>query len=401
MSWGFAREKIISILIGAGFSAPKGYPIGNRLNQLLLNSKNENIGFPSEGSLAVNTDGSKPEFGYKSSHQIDFEFCCELMNHYSKIFKNFDYEEFFDYTVSAAIFDKEVEKVAEPFLDGTNSVHSLINGTRKILNQLVSYYLRDREGNRYYDDRPFIIGKYYPGYTGIMSYISDLSTGSIINIHTLNHDLFFERFNNTEFLNGTLCDGFEELGSPYYGNLLVNNRKYKVRLERYTGNYTTNVRLFKLHGSLNYEIFYNSERGLITPEIYIKTRYGIAHTNHYKEFENDKGQLDYQNSWINYHGDFLTGTSTKILRYDEPLLFSKLFEYFRRNLEQSDTLIIIGYGAKDSEINKMIFQHYNFPYNKVFIIDPYPSSKLIDFGSSLRAKFIRKQLEDIKPNDLT
>lgn len=401
MSWGFAREKITSMLIGAGFSAPIGYPIGSRLNQLLLNSKNENIAFASEGSLAVNTDGSKPDFGYKSSHQIDFEFCCKLMDHYTMISKDFDYEEFFDYAVSAAIFDKDIEKVAEPFLDGTNSVDSLVNGTRKILNQLVSYYLRDRDGNRYYDDQPFTIGKFFPGYSGIMSYISDLSSKSIINIHTLNHDLFFESFNNTEFLNGNLCDGFDELGSPYYGKLSVNNRSYKVRLERYTGNYKTNIRLFKLHGSRNYEIFYKSERGVITPEIYIKTRYGIGHTDHYKEIENDKGQLEYQNSWINYHGDFLTGTSSKILRYNEPLLFSQLFEYFKRNLEQSDVLIIIGYGAKDSEINRMIFQHYKFPYNKVFIIDPYPSRRLIDFGTIIKAKFITKQLEDINIYDLT
>jgi len=394
------KEHTVSFLLGAGFSAPIGYPIGNRLNELLLNSKNENIGFSSEGSLAVNLDGSKPDFGYKSSHQIDFEFCCQMMEYYTSIFRDFDYEKFYDYAVSSAFFDKEVDKIAEPFLDGSNSIHSLINGLRKVLNQLVSYYLRDRDRNRYYDDQPFEIGKYYVGYTGIMNCISDLLNSSIINIHTLNHDLFFESFNRSEFLNGKLCDGFEELGSPYYGELSVGNRKYKVRLERYTENYNTKVRLFKLHGSLNYEIFYKSEGGYIIPDTYIKTRYGIGHTDHFKEIKNKKGSLEYQNSWINYHGDFLTGTSSKILRYKEPLLFSKLFEHFKNNLEQSDILIIIGYGAKDFEINKMIFQHYNFAYNKVFIIDPYPSKNLIDFGTKLKAKFISKQLEDINMHDL-
>jgi hypothetical protein len=396
----FAREKAISFLLGAGFSASVGYPIGNSLNKLLLNSKNENIGFPSEGSLAVNIDGSKPDFGYKSSHQIDFEFCCQLMDYYRSISNDFDYEKFYDYAVTYAFFDKEVEKIAEPFLNGTNSVHSLINGSKKILNQLVSYYLKDGNGNRYYDDQPFEIGKHYQGYSGIMNCISDLSTNSILNIHTLNHDLFFESFNQSDFLNGSVCDGFEELGSPYFGELSVGNRNYKVRIERYTGNYNTSVRLFKLHGSRNYEIFYKSEGGYIIPDIYIKTRYGIGHTDHFKEIKNKKGHLEYQNSWINYHGDFLTGTSSKILRYNEPLLFSKLFEHFKINLEQSDLLVIIGYGAKDMEINKMIFQHYNFAYNKVIIIDPYPSKWLIDFGIKLKAKFISKQLEDINIYDL-
>lgn len=396
----FSRENTVSFLLGAGFSAPIGYPMGKKLNQLLLNSKDENIGFPSEGSLAVNTDGSKPDFGYKSSHQIDFEFCCQMMDYYASISQDFDYENFYDYAVDFAFHDKEVRKIAEPFLNGTNSVHSLISGLRKILNQLVGYYLRDREGNRYYDHEPFLIGKHYPGYTGIMNCISDLSNNSIINIHTLNHDLFFESFNHTEFLNGKLCDGFEELGSPYYGDLLCSNRKYKVRLERYTGNYSNKLRLFKLHGSFNYEIFYKTEGSIIIPDVYIKTRYGIGHTDQYKEIENSEGLLEYQNSWINYHGDFLTGTSSKILRYNEPLLFSKLFEHFKNNLEHSDILIIIGYGAKDMEINKMIFQHYNFSYNKIFIIDPYPSNRLIDFGIKLRAKIISKQLDDINIFDL-
>lgn len=396
----YPRENTVSFLLGAGFSAPIGYPTGKKLNQLLLNSKNENIGFPSEGSLAVNTDGSKPDFGYKSSHQIDFEFCCRLMDYYASISKDFDYENFYDFAVSLSFHEKEIENIAEPFLDGTNSVHSLIGGLRKILNQLVGYYLQDSDGNRYYDHQPFLISKYFAGYSGIMNCISDLSNNSIINIHTLNHDLFFESFNRTEFLNGKLCDGFEELGSQYYGDLLCSNRKYKVRLERYTGNYNTKLRLFKLHGSLNYEIFYKKEGLSIIPDVYIKTRFGIGHTDHYKEIKNHERLLEYQNSWINYHGDFLTGTSSKILRYNEPLLFSKLFEYFRINLEHSDILVIMGYGAKDMEINKMIFQHFNFAYNKIFIIDPYPSNTLLEFGIKLKAKVITKQLNDISIYDL-
>ena len=396
----FSRENTVSFLLGAGFSAPIGYPIGKSLNEFLLNSKNENIGFPSEGSLVINTDGSKPEFGYKSSHQINFEFCCQMMDYYASITKDFDYEKFYDYVVNLDSTEKDVVKLAEPFLDGTNTIHSLTSGLRKILNQLVGYYLRDKDGNRYYDHQPFLIGKYYFGYTGIMNYISDLLMNSIINIHTLNHDLFFESFNRTEFLNGKLCDGFEELGSLYYGELSSNSRKFKVRLERYTGNYGTKLRLFKLHGSRDYEMFYKKEGFLIIPDVYIKTRYGIGHTDHYKEVNNEKGVLEYQNSWINYHGDFLTGTSSKVLRYNEPLLFSNLFEYFKTNLEHSDILIIIGYGAKDMEINKMIFQHFNFASKKIFIIDPYPSERLIDFGIKLKAKIITKQLEDINNLDL-
>ena len=39
------ERKSISILLGAGFSAPMGYPIGNELNEKLLNFEHKNVFF--------------------------------------------------------------------------------------------------------------------------------------------------------------------------------------------------------------------------------------------------------------------------------------------------------------------------------------------------------------------
>jgi len=272
----------ISLLIGAGFSAPMGYPIGKTLNNLLLQSRNENIGFHTSGSLVTNRDGTKPDFGYKTSYDIDFEFCCDLMDYFTNTNKSFDYEMFYDYISDAVYHDNQVESLAKPYLSDTKSIISLIQGLKKVFNQLVSYYLHDRDDNRYYDDQPYLADKYFPGYTGLMNCISDLSEKYTVNIHTLNHDLFLESFNRTDFFKGELCDGFEELGSCYYGGLVSDSRKYMVRLQRYTGNYNKKIHLFKLHGSLDYELFYKSEGTIFTPDVYIKRRYGIGHTDLYK-----------------------------------------------------------------------------------------------------------------------
>lgn len=390
----------ISLLLGAGFSAPIGYPVGKTLNDLLLKSKDEKIGFHTSGSLVINRDGSKPDFGFKTSYDIEFEFCCALMDHYSTVQKEFDYEQFYDYINEEVYSDPDVDDIAKPFLSETISTRSLISGLKKIFNQLVAYYLEDKDGNRFYDNHAYLADKYFPGYTGLMNCISDLSNKYIINIHTLNHDLFLESFNSTEFFQSELCDGFEELGSSYYGKLYSEDRKYMVRLERYTGNYLKKLRLYKLHGSLDYELFYKSEGSIYTPDLYIKKRYGIGHPDLYKEVSDLNGELKYQNSWINYHGEFLTGTTSKIQRYGEPLLFKKLFAHFIENLNNSAMLIIVGYGAKDVEINRLIFQHFEFHRNKIFIIDPYPGKSLLDFGLKLRAKFITKQLDEVKMFDL-
>ncbi len=125
---------------GAGFSAPKGYPTGRMLNSLILNSKNENIAFHTSGSLVINIDGTKPDLDHKSSHQIEFEFFCELPEYYTTRQEEFDYEEFFDYITTDLYQDAGARRIAEVFADDKRSIDSLFSAQKKILNQLATFY---------------------------------------------------------------------------------------------------------------------------------------------------------------------------------------------------------------------------------------------------------------------
>lgn len=49
-----AGRKHISILIGAGFSAPQGYPIGNTLNENILDFEKYNADFSPSGVMLFN-----------------------------------------------------------------------------------------------------------------------------------------------------------------------------------------------------------------------------------------------------------------------------------------------------------------------------------------------------------
>ena len=73
------KEKSISFLLGAGFSAPKGYPIGNQLNEKLLTCKDDHLAFSTCGTLVVNHDGTKSDSGYKNQYDMYFDFCSDLM----------------------------------------------------------------------------------------------------------------------------------------------------------------------------------------------------------------------------------------------------------------------------------------------------------------------------------
>jgi hypothetical protein len=186
------------------------------------------------------------------------------------------------------------------------------------------------------------------------------------------------------------------MGSPFYGDLKIMNRTYKARLDKYTEKYNNKINLYKLHGSRDYCVFYRSEGSYLIPETYIKTRYGIGFGNIFKEIRDSENNIIYDDCWINYHSDFLTGTTSKIERYKESLLYKRLFEFFRQNLIASEQLIIIGYGCKDEEINNIICENFDYKKRPSIIIDPFPSNKVNDFGKKLNSKMITTGLQDLK-----
>jgi hypothetical protein len=405
------KEKSVSFLLGAGFSAPMGYPIGNQLNEKLLTCAGGDFAFSSAAELCVSADGTKPDLGYKTSHNWYFDFCKDIIRYYNENIKAFDYEEFYDYLKDEAKDDSGLKELFEKgSYRKTESANfeQYIFQIDDIYNQLVAFYLEDEAGKSWYDDEPKQLKPTFDGYTGFLNCIEELSKDSIINVHTLNHDLFFERLNKTEWIDSKLCDGFEELGSPFYGELQHDNRTYKCRLSRYTGKYEKKIRLYKLHGSMDQYIYYTNKDEVLYPvlysvsypETYIKTRWGINNIKFCKEIKNKNGVLKYECCWINHHPDFLTGTTSKISRYRNPLLYEKLFKLFKRNLNEAEMLIIIGYGCKDSEINRYILEEFGTK-KPCFIIDPYAGDKVSEFIGQMgdNTTLVRKQLEDISLSD--
>jgi integrase len=133
---------------------------------------------------------------------------------------------------------------------------------------------------------------------------------------------------------------------------------------------------------------------------FVKRYPDVRTSNIYKEIKDSDGRLTYFNDFTNYHADFLSGTTRKIQRYGEEGYFKKVFEHFEENLKKSNKLIIVGYGCRDSEINKMIVDNFDFKNRPVFIVDPFPSEHVKSFAAKIGAKIIEKTpdhplLEDI------
>jgi len=378
----------ISLLLGAGFSVNKGYPTASMLNEKITKLKATDFTVAPNGSVFLLEDGQEDIFA-NAANKIFKRFTLELIAFYGSTC-NFNYEEFFDYYKN--INRPENRDVAfERFCDAfrgklgiEDDNHALISMHNSIFNQIISGLLVDREGNHFYK-RIHHMGA-YPGYNGFLACIQSWGKENVLHIHSLNHDLFLESLNHTDTINGELSDGFTELGSPYYGGLKSGD---KIRLSYYSGIYDTNYRLYKLHGSLDQYPFHARDGRI---DAYIKTKYGIGDTDFYKEQQNDEGKLEYVNDFINYFPDFLSGTTSKILRYKDPIYYEEIFKTFEANLQASELLVLVGYGCGDSEINNIIFNNFK---GMVYLVDPFPSAKTHEFCGKTGGKLIEKTPENM------
>lgn len=374
----------IAILLGAGFSVPKGYPTGDNLNQKILYFDKNPVVFLPSGKLAISTTDNMA-----SIHQKYFIFCKRLIKEYARINAGFDYECFYDFITSHESKSYIYRESCKDLVSSDDEYYDYLFNAPHIYNQMVLYLLKDKDGKSHYDNEPFHIDC-VEGYDGFLKYIAQLSKRYIVNIHTLNHDLLFESFNHTRYINGRISDGFDEYGSVYFGNLQYENMAYHCRLERYTGRYNTPIRLYKLHGSINYVPFYKKmDNGNMKPERYVKLKYGIAASDIMK---GRKSKCGYDISPFEYHPDFLTGTTSKIHRYNEPLLFKKLFKKFKNNLLHAEKLIIIGYGCKDQGINDMIIEYFDHQHKPSFIVDKSASEDVMAFAQKINAKVYKESV---------
>ncbi len=398
---GYKESKHISFLLGAGFSVPAGYPTASKLNKLISSCDFGNIGFSPCGQLCIGEHGSKPDFGYRNKYDYYFIFLQEVIAAYLKNNckeQTFDYEKFYDYIKVDLPKDGNMLHIYNSYEYRADSYEQYCFYCEDLYNQLLFHFLKDCNGNWDYANEPFMLRQQYDfQYQGFLDAVECFSKETIVDIHTLNHDLYIDRLNKTEWINGNMCDGFEELGSPFYGEIETHGRKYKCRLEYFTNLYNKPIRLYKLHGSLDYYTFYDNDNDNcnLIPSVIVKSKYGVDITNLLKEIDTNDG-LEYDKCWINYHPNFLSGTTSKILQYGNPILYKKLFDHFKENLKKSNMLITIGYSGGDSEINRIIDES---KIEQIYVVDK--TTNISNHPLVLKgATPINKGIESLSLNDL-
>ena len=343
-------DRPISLLLGAGFSVPAGYPTAAQLNCMFLTLRAGQFSVHTDGSAWFHGGNTGPNEWFSEQERLFVE---RLIGHYANRVatpETFHYEEFYDWYKGLrqkTVLDPVTESIAADFRLGFDTLLLRFDNT---FNQLLASPLK-----RWYPEGDLNGGP--PEHAQFLKLMGWLVTEyPAVHVHTLNHDLHFEYLTHTDAMRGRFSDGFTELGSPYYGHVEKpvdgpggkGHASYHVRLRYFADTYDQQVNLYKLHGSVDH---YNyRDKGPTT----IKTRWGVHLTRLKKEVRDENGRLGYDEDPSNYYPDFLSGTVFKTGRYDSSPYYKAMFERLRHNLEQSRTLVVIGYSFGDRVINELI-----------------------------------------------
>jgi len=338
--------KNISFLIGSGFSAPAGYPTTKKLNERLCKIDASEISIHTSGKakfLLGEIDQNAHWMGVEQRNFVQ-EFlrfyCSEVLGSE----QDFDYEKFTDYYIELRVtgaYPEALVSILDDFRKkqrvSTYDNHQLLGDFYFNFPQFIAQLL-DKSLNRAH------LSPYYRDYQSFLGLMEELAKTHRVHLHTLNHDLYMEHLADSASI-GEIDNGFEELDSPFFGRMSNDNGEYMVRLSRFTDKFEKRFCLYKLHGSIDQFWFQHDGK----PDL-IKLKRGMSKWEVHKEVE-EHGVLRSVNHPTDLFPDFLAGTTSKIMRYNDGI-YPRILAHFESNLQSSNTLIIIGYGFGDSRINE-------------------------------------------------
>lgn len=359
MSQSSEKERI-AILFGAGISIPAGMPSTQSITEKVLSG--ENIMHHTGGNYYFR----KPQYhhmGLPDEYVPGILYFMKRLKieidlYYSKYpFKhNTNYEDI--YFLATQIYDTLKGEYDNPavllFVDKVKTdIKTLLTGksheTRKIweldeLAEETTKYISDIVCNML--DKPIESSKHLDLLESC--YLDD--ENSKIDIYTLNHDKVIEEYLNSKSIE--FNDGFN---------------KYSPRIRRWEPRLLdmnkTKVRLFKLHGSIDWFRFRPEDSDWSEEFIGIPNKMDIFH------IEDSEGRR----LWgLDHRPPILLGTYNKMLDYTGGIN-EDIFYHFYKSFRKVKDLIICGYSFGDRGINtKIINWIYLSPINKIIVIHPEP-----------------------------
>lgn len=348
--------KRISFLVGAGVSIPAGFPTVGEITHKVLSGK----------GVMRHTDGNyyfePPLYGIPDEYiprvrlflnRIKIEI--DLYYLYQSD-RDTDYEDL--YYVASQIRDSEAQEYDNPAVQPLiekiqREIDPILLGNQGEINNKWELFELAKEATHYIRD---IVWHMLSRNSDTLEHLSCIKDAcldnqlSSIDIHTLNHDTLLEQFlaeNNIQ-----VTDGFTAPKNQmrYWDSLLFDKNPL-------------NVRLIKLHGSLNWFRFRSQGDNGYNEYIGIPLEWDYWHIK----------DVDGNRQWpTDGRPMFLAGTFNKMLDYSAGI-YADLHYHFYNSLRMTSILVVSGYSFRDKGINNQITNWINSSSDKkIIIIHPEP-----------------------------
>lgn len=391
--------KHFSFLLGAGFSKPADYPLASEINNRFNNLTHKNFFIHTSQAAHFVSEN------YEQRWQIEeyqYMFVEEFIRFYYGLVSNFHYEDFVDYYMDLYRRKNLSEDEQEFFNDFCSRYNyppehnQLIYNFHKTFSQLVSEVISIK-----YPESPSMLGPIYnkndhAEFLYLLEYLGNLFK---VHIHSLNHDLLFERYFRFSVLAGNYSDGFDDAYSPYFAQVPnyycgddSKRKSYtrKIRLRRYKGKFDKTFNYYKLHGSVDNFIasIHNGKFDVI------KSEYGMINGSVTKEISTFNGEYKNEVVILDVKSEILSGTTEKLRQYSDTIYFKDIHNKFIYNLRNSDKLVVIGYGFKDSGINNYLKKYFLSNDKKIMLVIDVtkPQSDILALSN---VKYIEKSVIDL------
>jgi len=342
----------INVILGAGFSRPADFPTGYELNQKFFHSMENKMLRMSSGEWVWDEHDSATS----NNGRLNYDFLnisyllSEFVEKYQKsCYKVFNYEEFFDW-FKDNYGDKDLMK------DLADKVNQRLKEELGI-DEKSDHYIKDPGINEYrtiYESFNYLIGDLLGrDYNAVSQkayyspYIDYLKKWDTVNIFTLNHDLLTEYLLRENLL--PFSDGFSKENSFIVG-------EDGEPLSYFCNSYTENIKLFKIHGSIDYfrfdELIEDGSLPRATGKFWFFKPESYYNKHNPRRIDPTTKEV-VQKDTCNTVPQFLTGKNKKDFMTNQHF-YSDLHKEFVNSFDDCEEILIIGYAYSDLHINSVI-----------------------------------------------
>ena len=351
------KQEKLTVLLGAGFSYLAGLPLANDIRvrfdriqkgKLLRMSSGEWMWEDDKDDITIHN--GRIDFDYLAySYILD-----EIVKTYNREVEDFDnYEVFFAFIMNKfndmdwfrGVYKraKATLMADKPYLNESSTAHKpyldifdedpYLEQLAQIINYLISdlLFISDTK-----------IEEAFSRYQAFLDFIVQFDQ---VDIYTLNHDVLLEGLLQRAGIN--YSRGFTTTDSEI---------QYEDQpLEVFKNRFTENIRIHKLHGSLDFFRFEHYEdKGKMFLQSTGEYNYFTTsnyRAKHYATRIDPKSKKVIQDMNFDITPKFITGTNkTDII--DNDIMYSQLLQNFKASVASTEKLLISGYSFGDEHINQ-------------------------------------------------